>query len=93
MAELTPLLENLSKVHEYDERFTEEKQLWRPNEINGSRWTFEAATLYALTVITTTGQYRFCKSGLAQSSTLMPEKIGVAPISLLGYTTARAKKL
>ncbi len=53
---LRPLLQKLSEMHEWDERFMQEDQLWNPliSEMQ-TRWTFPAAVLYALTVITTTG--------------------------------------
>ncbi|ULT83186.1 hypothetical protein L3Y34_012435 [Caenorhabditis briggsae] len=53
---MRPLLASLSKAHEYDDRFTDTNQLWT-GEQDGmtTRWTFAAATLYALTVITSTG--------------------------------------
>lgn len=55
---IKPLLQRLSMVHEYDERFTLEDQLWNDNkEKLRSRWTFQAAVLYSLTVVTTTGEY------------------------------------
>lgn len=55
---LTTYLRNLSYVHEYDARFTDARQLWQPIDVNiTSRWTFQAAVLYALTVITTTGSF------------------------------------
>uniref|UniRef100_A0A0K0D3E1 Ion_trans_2 domain-containing protein n=1 Tax=Angiostrongylus cantonensis TaxID=6313 RepID=A0A0K0D3E1_ANGCA len=53
---LRPLLRILSKTHEYDDRFTENGQLWNDAEDDmTTRWSFAAAVLYALTVITSTG--------------------------------------
>uniref|UniRef100_A0A914UY41 Potassium channel domain-containing protein n=1 Tax=Plectus sambesii TaxID=2011161 RepID=A0A914UY41_9BILA len=53
---LHPLLNILSRTHEYDERFTEEDQMWTDDESElSAKWTWSAAVLYALTVITTTG--------------------------------------
>ncbi|CAB3399218.1 unnamed protein product [Caenorhabditis bovis] len=53
---IRPLLVSLSKAHEYDDRFTDAKQLWTGEEEGmETRWTFAAAVLYALTVITSTG--------------------------------------
>ncbi|KAK6760927.1 hypothetical protein RB195_022119 [Necator americanus] len=52
---LRPLLRILSRTHEYDDRFTENGQLWNDVEDNmTTRWSFAAAVLYALTVITST---------------------------------------
>ncbi|CAD5235754.1 unnamed protein product [Bursaphelenchus xylophilus] len=53
---LRPLLSVLSRTHEYDDKFTWEEQMWTDNEDRlSTKWTFAAATLYALTVITSTG--------------------------------------
>lgn len=53
---LRPLLRILSRTHEYDDRFTESGQLWNDTEGDmTTRWSFAAAVLYALTVITSTG--------------------------------------
>ncbi|XGW34095.1 hypothetical protein V3C99_018125 [Haemonchus contortus] len=53
---LRPLLRILSRTHEYDDKFTESGQLWIDNEGDlTTRWSFAAAVLYALTVITSTG--------------------------------------
>ncbi|RCN45126.1 hypothetical protein ANCCAN_08880 [Ancylostoma caninum] len=53
---LRPLLHKLSSTHEYDDRFTDNGQLWNDIEDNmTTRWSFAAAVLYALTVITSTG--------------------------------------
>ncbi|KAL6724239.1 hypothetical protein Aduo_019144 [Ancylostoma duodenale] len=53
---LRPLLRKLSRTHEYDDRFTDNGQLWNDIEDNmTTRWSFAAAVLYALTVITSTG--------------------------------------
>ncbi len=53
---LQPLLGVLSRMHEYDERFTQADQLWTDDETTlTTRWTYSASVLYALTVITTTG--------------------------------------
>uniref|UniRef100_A0A915KBI1 VASt domain-containing protein n=1 Tax=Romanomermis culicivorax TaxID=13658 RepID=A0A915KBI1_ROMCU len=50
------LLIDLSKVHEFDDRFADEDQLWTNDETQiRSRWTFQAALLYVLTVLCTTG--------------------------------------
>lgn len=56
VSRMRPLLESLSRAHEYDDKFTDTNQLWT-GEQDGmtTRWTFAAATLYALTVITSTG--------------------------------------
>lgn len=56
-SKLKPLLNELSKTHEYDDRFTDDDQLWTddPDKLR-SRWTYSAALLYSLTVITTTGK-------------------------------------
>ncbi|CAI5453999.1 unnamed protein product [Caenorhabditis angaria] len=55
-ARILPLLEELSRAHEYDDRFAIKKQLWTGKEEGmETRWTFAAAVLYALTVITSTG--------------------------------------
>ncbi|CAJ0946911.1 unnamed protein product, partial [Mesorhabditis belari] len=55
-ARLRPLLYELSSTHEYDDRFTKEGQLWTNYAENlETRWSFDAAVLYALTVITSTG--------------------------------------
>jgi hypothetical protein len=54
---IKPFLQQLSMVHEYDDRFTLEDQLWNDDkEKLRSRWTFQAAVLYSLTVVTTTGE-------------------------------------
>ncbi|CAD6189168.1 unnamed protein product [Caenorhabditis auriculariae] len=53
---IRPLLRLLSQAHEYDDRFTDQNQLWTGEEHGmTTRWTFAAASLYALTVITSTG--------------------------------------
>uniref|UniRef100_A0A0K0EV09 Potassium channel subfamily K member 18 (inferred by orthology to a human protein) n=1 Tax=Strongyloides venezuelensis TaxID=75913 RepID=A0A0K0EV09_STRVS len=53
---LRPLLSQLSRTHEFDDRFTDDGQLWSDSEEDmTTRWSFAAATLYALTVITSTG--------------------------------------
>lgn len=54
---LKPLLVRLSQTHEYDDRFTDEDQIWTedPDKLR-ARWTYPAALLYSLTVITTTGK-------------------------------------
>uniref|UniRef100_A0A1I7ZIH2 Potassium channel subfamily K member 18 n=1 Tax=Steinernema glaseri TaxID=37863 RepID=A0A1I7ZIH2_9BILA len=53
---IRPLLSVLSRTHEYDERFTRAGQLWSDSEEEmTTRWSFAAAVLYALTVITSTG--------------------------------------
>lgn len=53
---MRPLLSVLSRTHEYDERFTREAQMWTDSvEEMTTKWTFAAAALYALTVITSTG--------------------------------------
>lgn len=58
VSRMRPLLESLSRAHEYDDKFTDTNQLWT-GEQDGmtTRWTFAAATLYALTVITSTGWF------------------------------------
>ncbi|KAK0404622.1 hypothetical protein QR680_017544 [Steinernema hermaphroditum] len=57
---IRPLLSVLSRTHEYDERFTREGQLWSDSEDEmTTKWSFAAAVLYALTVITSTG-YDHC---------------------------------
>lgn len=54
---MRPLLTILSRTHEYDDRLTRELQVWKETEEEmSSKWTFAASTLYALTVITSTGQ-------------------------------------
>jgi hypothetical protein len=46
----------LSRTHEFDDRFTPEAQMWTDSEAElHTKWTFAAASLYALTVITSTG--------------------------------------
>ncbi|KAL3106808.1 hypothetical protein niasHT_016163 [Heterodera trifolii] len=53
---MRPLLSVLSRTHEYDERFTAEAQMWSDSEHTlATKWTFAASSLYALTVITSTG--------------------------------------
>ncbi|KHN76004.1 Uncoordinated protein 58 [Toxocara canis] len=53
---MRPLLSVLSRAHEYDDRFTLAGQLWTDSEEQMvTRWSFAAAVLYALTVITSTG--------------------------------------
>ncbi|KAH7728145.1 Twik (KCNK-like) family of potassium channelsalpha subunit 17 [Aphelenchoides avenae] len=53
---MRPLLSVLSRTHEYDERFTRDAQMWTDSEDElSTKWTFAAASLYALTVITSTG--------------------------------------
>lgn len=53
---MRPLLSVLSRTHEYDERFTPEAQMWTDSEKSlNTKWTFAASSLYALTVITSTG--------------------------------------
>uniref|UniRef100_A0A914ZFD1 Potassium channel domain-containing protein n=1 Tax=Parascaris univalens TaxID=6257 RepID=A0A914ZFD1_PARUN len=53
---MRPLLSLLSRAHEYDDRFTLTGQLWTDSEEHMvTRWSFAAAVLYALTVITSTG--------------------------------------
>uniref|UniRef100_A0A914CDJ7 Potassium channel domain-containing protein n=1 Tax=Acrobeloides nanus TaxID=290746 RepID=A0A914CDJ7_9BILA len=53
---MRPLLSELSRTHEFDERFTKDSQLWTDSEVEMStRWSFAASVLYALTVITSTG--------------------------------------
>uniref|UniRef100_A0AC35U3Y5 Ion_trans_2 domain-containing protein n=1 Tax=Rhabditophanes sp. KR3021 TaxID=114890 RepID=A0AC35U3Y5_9BILA len=53
---LLPLLTDLSLTHEYDTRYTEDNQLWTNSDQNMvTRWSFASATLYALTVVTSTG--------------------------------------
>lgn len=60
---LKPLLNELSKTHEYDDRFTEDDQLWTDDPLKlRARWTYPAALLYSLTVITTTGTVHKTKS-------------------------------
>ncbi|KAK6033723.1 hypothetical protein OSTOST_00024, partial [Ostertagia ostertagi] len=57
---LRPLLRILSRTHEYDDKFTESGQLWIDTEAEmTTRWSFAAAVLYALTVITSTGGSSF----------------------------------
>lgn len=54
---MKPLLSILSRTHEYDDRFTREAQMWSDSEEEmTTKWTFAAASLYALTVITSTGK-------------------------------------
>lgn len=54
---MRPLLTILSRTHEYDDRLTREMQLWSDTEDGMPvKWTFAASTLYALTVITSTGK-------------------------------------
>lgn len=54
---MRPLLSVLSRTHEYDERFTPETQQWTDSEETlTTKWTFAASSLYALTVITSTGR-------------------------------------
>uniref|UniRef100_A0A915EFX2 HAT C-terminal dimerisation domain-containing protein n=1 Tax=Ditylenchus dipsaci TaxID=166011 RepID=A0A915EFX2_9BILA len=46
----------LGPIGEYDERFTRDAQMWSDSEDElTTKWTFAAASLYALTVITSTG--------------------------------------
>uniref|UniRef100_A0A0N5ATF5 MSC domain-containing protein n=1 Tax=Syphacia muris TaxID=451379 RepID=A0A0N5ATF5_9BILA len=53
---LRPILVNLSWAHEIDDRFATDEQLWTSEEKEMvPRWSFAAAVLYALTVITSTG--------------------------------------
>ncbi|VDD86663.1 unnamed protein product [Enterobius vermicularis] len=53
---LWPILVNLSWAHETDDRFAANEQSWIVQEEQMvPRWSFAAAVLYALTVITSTG--------------------------------------
>lgn len=55
---MRPLLSILSRTQEYDDRLTMEAQMWSDNiEALPKKWTFAAATLYALTVITCCGKF------------------------------------
>ena len=59
---MRPLLSVLSRTHEYDERFTPETQQWTDSEEElTTKWTFAASSLYALTVITSTGRTFDCR--------------------------------
>ncbi|VDN59225.1 unnamed protein product [Dracunculus medinensis] len=53
---MRPLLSILSRAHEHDDRFTLKDQFWTDAEDQlVTKWSFAAAVLYALTVITSTG--------------------------------------
>jgi hypothetical protein len=55
---MRPLLLELSRKHEFDERFTPHDQLWTDQDAElTTKWSFSAAVLYALTVITSTGSF------------------------------------
>uniref|UniRef100_A0A915D7X3 Gustatory receptor n=1 Tax=Ditylenchus dipsaci TaxID=166011 RepID=A0A915D7X3_9BILA len=52
---MRPLLSMLSHTHEYDERLARQAQMWSESEQElTTKWTFAAASLYALTVISST---------------------------------------
>lgn len=55
-SELKPLLQELSFAHEYDDRFSLDRQKWTSDsKMLTPLWTFYASVLYALTVLTATG--------------------------------------
>nr|pir hypothetical protein C44E12.3 - Caenorhabditis elegans [Caenorhabditis elegans] len=89
VSRMRPLLESLSRAHEYDDKFTDTNQLWT-GEQDGmtTRWTFAAATLYALTVITSTARgilcnYRSCCHHCITGSLFLYTETNIYQTSLL----------
>uniref|UniRef100_A0A914H2J9 Potassium channel domain-containing protein n=1 Tax=Globodera rostochiensis TaxID=31243 RepID=A0A914H2J9_GLORO len=84
---MRPLLSVLSRTHEYDERFTSEAQMWSDSEDSlETKWTFAASSLYALTVITSTGYDHL--TPLTDSGRIFTVFYGLLGIPLMFITAA-----
>ncbi|KAI6205568.1 hypothetical protein M3Y94_00807100 [Aphelenchoides besseyi] len=84
---LRPLLSTLSRTHEYDDKFTLDQQMWTDSESElHNKWTFAAAVLYALTVITSTGYDHL--SPITDSGRIFTVFYGLLGIPLMFITAA-----